>query len=323
MGEWDIIVTSGSTTTQKSVYVSQANQIINITIIPGEINPVLENNSWATIRAVVNSGNVPDTWAIGDSKEIVLNGSVGLKTFNNQIVKAVIIGKDHNGLETNGASNIHFMIELDDHLAFVDSDLIYNVPKNISSSYNNQKGFYNCTTKYDGDVAQSVNPSYSSSRINKYLLPELYNALPNELKEVLKPVKKWSAKRTIEKDETPVTAINYNQYYLFIPSLTEVIGTTSGFLSNYQTQYSYFETSSNRIKYKDTSTSTPCKWLVRDCLNVRWDISTTHTHPEGYGYLANISTTGTQETPTNYYNSQSDNNLQTTSLGFVPCFAIY
>lgn len=36
-------------------------------------DPVFGNNDWATIRAVVRSGNIPATWAVGDTKSITLS----------------------------------------------------------------------------------------------------------------------------------------------------------------------------------------------------------------------------------------------------------
>lgn len=37
------------------------------------IDPVFANNDWATIRTVVRSGNIPATWAVGDTKDITLS----------------------------------------------------------------------------------------------------------------------------------------------------------------------------------------------------------------------------------------------------------
>lgn len=37
------------------------------------VDPVFANNDWATIRAVVRSGNIPTTWAVGDTKDITLS----------------------------------------------------------------------------------------------------------------------------------------------------------------------------------------------------------------------------------------------------------
>lgn len=36
-------------------------------------DPVFANNDWATIRAVVRSGNIPSSWAVGDTKDITLS----------------------------------------------------------------------------------------------------------------------------------------------------------------------------------------------------------------------------------------------------------
>ena len=38
-----------------------------------QYDPVFGNNNWATIRSVVRSGNIPATWAVGDTKDITLS----------------------------------------------------------------------------------------------------------------------------------------------------------------------------------------------------------------------------------------------------------
>ncbi len=61
---------------------------------------VLNNNSWATIKTVSDASKGANYWAIGDRKEVTLNGSVGYgdtaRTFSNQTYWVYIIGFDHN-----------------------------------------------------------------------------------------------------------------------------------------------------------------------------------------------------------------------------------
>ena len=51
---------------------------------------VLNDNSWATIREVSSAGLGANYWAVGDVKEIKINGKVGNTTFSNLAVKAGI-----------------------------------------------------------------------------------------------------------------------------------------------------------------------------------------------------------------------------------------
>lgn len=56
---------------------------------------VLENNSWAMIKAVAQSGKAPQIWSIGDRKKVSLNGSGNTITLNNYPVEAFIIDFEH------------------------------------------------------------------------------------------------------------------------------------------------------------------------------------------------------------------------------------
>ena len=56
---------------------------------------VLNDNSWATIREVSSAGLGANYWAVGDVKEIKINGKVGNTTFSNLAVNAFILGFNH------------------------------------------------------------------------------------------------------------------------------------------------------------------------------------------------------------------------------------
>lgn len=70
---------------------------------------VLNDNSWATIREVSSAGLGANYWAVGDVKEIKINGKVGNTTFSNLAVNAFILGFNHNSAR-EGGNKIHFQI---------------------------------------------------------------------------------------------------------------------------------------------------------------------------------------------------------------------
>lgn len=69
----------------------------------------LSENSWATIREVSSAGLGANYWAVGDMKEITINGTVGNHTFSNLKINAFILGFNHNASK-EGNNLIHFQI---------------------------------------------------------------------------------------------------------------------------------------------------------------------------------------------------------------------
>lgn len=66
-----------------------------------QIDPVFANNTWAAIITACQSGNVPDSWAVGDSKMMTINGT------DYQID---IIGKDHDTYTAGGTAPLTFQL---------------------------------------------------------------------------------------------------------------------------------------------------------------------------------------------------------------------
>lgn len=66
-----------------------------------QIDPVFANNSWEAIIAACQSGSVPDSWAVGDSKTMTINGT------DYQID---IIGKNHDTYTAGGTAPLTFQM---------------------------------------------------------------------------------------------------------------------------------------------------------------------------------------------------------------------
>lgn len=81
IGVWTVTAASGSMSKSIDVVVGSAEATLNL------IDPVFANNDWSAIIAACQSGSVPDTWAVGASKEM---------TINNKAYQIDIIGKDHD-----------------------------------------------------------------------------------------------------------------------------------------------------------------------------------------------------------------------------------
>ena len=94
---------------------------------PATVDAIFANNSWEEIIAACQSGNVPDSWAVGDSKMMTIGGT------NYQID---IIGKNHDTYASGGKAPRTF--QLHD---------CYGETKNMNSSNTNSGGWTSCAMR--------------------------------------------------------------------------------------------------------------------------------------------------------------------------------
>ena len=142
--------------------------------IPEKYNPVLNDNTWDQIRKASDDNMAKDIWKIGDTKKIILNGTVEGTVFNNFSINATIIGINHNS-SLEGENTIHFQIgEISG--------------KNVALNPNN----YNQSG--EGFV---INKNYSKaggwkdSYMRNNVLKSFLSVLPSDLKTSIKSCKKY------------------------------------------------------------------------------------------------------------------------------------
>ena len=68
---------------------------------PATFDSIFSNNSWEAIIAACQSGNVPDSWAVGDSKTMTINGVS---------YQVDIIGKNHDTYTAGGTAPLTFQM---------------------------------------------------------------------------------------------------------------------------------------------------------------------------------------------------------------------
>ena len=95
---------------------------------PSAFDSVFSNNSWEAIIAACQSGNVPNRWAVGDSKMMAINGT------DYQID---IIGKNHDTYTSGGTAPLTF--QLHDCYAY---------EKQMNSSGTNIGGWTSCAMRH-------------------------------------------------------------------------------------------------------------------------------------------------------------------------------
>lgn len=80
-GEWSVMVSLNGNSKTQTVLIG--TQTADVTLF----DSVFANNSWETIIAACRSGDVPDSWAVGNSKNMTINGTE---------YQIDIIGKNHD-----------------------------------------------------------------------------------------------------------------------------------------------------------------------------------------------------------------------------------
>ena len=124
-----------------------------------QIDPVFANNSWEAIIASCQSGSVPNSWAVGDSKMMTING------VDYQID---IIGKNHDDY-ADGSGKAPLTFQMHDCYA----------------------------TKYVMDDATVSEYIWEYSAIRTIYLPAIAALMPSEVQDGIKEVEKKTAVGTI------------------------------------------------------------------------------------------------------------------------------
>ena len=218
------------------------------------IDPVLNNNDWATIRAVSDAGPGANYWSVGDTKTITINGKVGNTTFSNLSVDAFILGFNHNS-SREGTNRIHFKIGKISgvHIALCDSH--YGSRGSSASDFlmnasNTNSGGWNGSSMRKTLLGNSGTPTSPPPG-------SLLAALPSDLRAVMKAVTKYSDNTGGGSDTA--SYVTSTTDYLFLLSEFEYHGARTYANSaekNYQAQYDYYKAGNSKTHYKHNATGT-------------------------------------------------------------------
>ena len=254
-GVWTVSCVIEGTTWSGSFNV-QEHKKKYIEIFNGEPDAILNNNSWTLISIIASTGLAENYWSIGDTKEIVLNGTAGVTTYDNVSIWAQIIGFNHNpGYE--GESSIHFQIGTTAQTSGVQVALIdggYGTSKTTA-------GYFNM------NYSNSNSGGWASSKMRTVMLPELETVLPADLTAVIKVVNKYTdnvggGSGHVEEN------VSVTEERLFLPSYYEVFGGTStSYANSYENgvtkQYSYYSAGNSKVRYRHSATTSTCYWWLR------------------------------------------------------------
>ena len=253
------------------------------------LDKTFNNNSWDDIKAAVNAGTAASYWKVGDRKEVVLNGTVGNKSFSNTTTYCYILGFDHNkSVESGGAHALHIgfgasALSGGAYIAYVDS------------KYNNS---VSSTGYFSMNSSNTNSGGWNSCQMKSTICPAFKNALPTELKNNIRAVTKWQNNGSSTSGQS-----SSNEIWLL--SEMEIFGSAhhSKYTAN-QVQYDFYKGVTDwsavpKIKYKDTSTSEAVIWWGRSA------------YSSNAPYFCCVTTNGS-----------ADYNFANYSLGFAPCLCL-
>lgn len=249
-GDWSATAILGSKTASKTVSVSKVG-VYNVTL--RYVSTTLNDNSWEDIKSVADASEGQNYWAVGDTKQITINGKLsdGL-TLSNYNTWVYIIGFDHNkDVEGTGIAFQGFKTAQTGGkaIALCDSGYPYERTSgqwfNMNNSYSNSGG-------------------WNSSRMRTTTLPLVKSAFPSDLQAVLKTTSIYSDNTGGGSDTASRVTATKDDLYLLAEF--EIFGTRTYANSaeqNYQKQYAYYVSGNSKIKYRQDSTTTAVNWWGR------------------------------------------------------------
>ena len=249
-----------------------------------KISRVLDENSWYAIQVVSSLGKGANYWAVGDCKEVTLNGKVsdGL-TLTNYTAWVYIIGFNHNAeREGNGIAFQSFKATKNGTPVCL-ADSGYNVQKQSGTWFN----MNNTNTNSGG---------WQESLMRKNIMPLIKAAFPADLQAVIKTSTIFTA------PDTGNIELTATQDEVFLLAEFEVFGTHSRASAqepSYLKQYAYYAAGNSRVKYKHNATSDSAIW---------WERS---PYSGNSAIFCSVGTTGSA----NSYGARN-------SYGVSPCFKV-
>lgn len=208
----------------------------------------------ADIPAITKAGLASSIWAIGDTREVKLNGVVGDHNFSNYTTYMFIVAFDHNSsVEMAGA---HHMI-----CSFAKSAATGG--KDIAFTDSHYKRYETEPCFHMNSLKTNVG-GWASSYMRQTICSQFKNAMPSDLQAVLRS-------RTIYTDNTGGGTNNSSNVTattdtVYLPSEFEVQGArehANSYEKNHQQQLAYYKNGARKTRYKSDNTSKESMWWVR------------------------------------------------------------
>ncbi len=251
LGVWTIHATIEGQSLTQDVDISKVGQY-NVTL-EAPIKATLNDNDWATIRDIADESKGANYWAVGDTKQITINGKLsdGL-TLNNYSTWVYIIGFDHNkDVEGTGIAFGGFKTAQANgtDICLCDSGYDTVITSGQWFSMNNNS---------------STSGGWNSCNMRNNTLPVVKAALPSDLQAVLKTTTLYTD--NTGGSSTSASYVTATQDELYLLAEFEIFGARTHANTaeqNYQTQYAYYAAGNSKVKHKHNSTATVAAWWER------------------------------------------------------------
>ncbi len=281
----------------QTVKFNAASAVLDVTVE----KPSVAKSSWDDIKAISDAGTAASFFEIGDTKSIILNGTVGTLELKSQAIDVFVLGIDHNA-EKEGTHRIHWaigkingsMVGLCDkgyNNYYTNGDKYFNM--NHWGNYN-YGGWQGCDLRYDilGSTNKAPSDYGSSPKTNRVGYdPDNYDiatnpvpntlmaALPQDLRRVMKTVTKYTDNKGNSSNSAENVTVSVD--YLFLLSEFEIHGErqyANQYEQNQQKQYAYFIAGNKKIAYRHDSVSSAVVWWGRSAYyNTNLNFADTYT----------------------------------------------
>lgn len=251
----------------------------------------LESTSWADISAASAAGVADLLWDVGDTKSIVLNGTMGDSTngatFSSKTLYVFILGFNHNSavegtgisfgmFKTAATNGIDVCLYPTTTSSKTDGTKTFNM--NHWGNYN-YGGWKACDMRYDILGSTNVQPSsYGSAKTSTStgydatstcatspVTNSLMSCLPSDLRAVMKPITKYTDSDTSSTHNTDAK-VTATIDYLPLLAEFEIFGTrfyANTYEKNHQKRYEYYTVGNSTKNFRHSSTSSSAYWWSR------------------------------------------------------------
>ena len=193
--------------------------------------PNLAITPWERIGQMVETGTIPAQWQVGDEKDVILEGAL-----DGEVLTFQIYGFDHDDLASGEKAAITFGMK----------DLM-STTRRMNTAYTNAGSFV-------------------GSNLYAWMVDELWNSLPADLRAVIKQVNK----RTSAGNSSSV--VNTNPMNLFLFSEIECFGVVNYAAANEGERYPIFTDDASRIKRLQNGAGSATGWWERSP-NTSWNFN--------------------------------------------------
>ena len=223
---------------------------------PFKADKILNNNTWKIIKEVSDKNQGQNYWAVGDCKEITMNGKVsdGL-TLTNYSAWVFIIGFNHNAEREGNGITFQGFKATDKGTDVCLADSSYLTPRTKGTWFNMNNSGAN-------------SGGWEASLMRKNVMPLIKAAFPSDLQAIIKTSTIYTDNAGGKPQTLP--ELTATQDDVFLLAEYEVFGTRSFANSkeaNYLKQYVYYAAGNSKLKYTHNATSDTAFWWERSPLS--------------------------------------------------------